>query len=241
MTPQENLKSTLERLQKMTTVGKKATATTTVSKMKYYKAKSGKNNIIVLPTPFTGDPFLEWGTHKNLLDQPWKDVACLQHNKGEECLICQVVDDLKKDNWKGNMPIWKPLEMKVSYYSPVIDLDNLEEGLQWWKYGKSVLSQFETWLLNLEGEETPFYSLENPEKVIVTYNPTAAPAEMYKLDKKIVKPLAASKIEEYQSQIKPLKEMMTYQTPQDELLKLLDTYMERVKGSVDATAVNDEE
>lgn len=236
-TPQSDLRSTIERLNKMNSKnkGKNSTTTTTKSTIKYFKAKPGKNNVILLPTTETGDPFLEWGTHKNLLGESWKDIACAKHNKGQECLVCQVVDDLKAQNWKGNFNIWKPLETKIRYYSPVIDLDNIAEGLQWWNYGKSVLTQFETWLLNLEGDEKPFYNVDTPEKIIITYNKDAAPMDQYKLDKKTLKPFATSQVEEWSSGIKPLKELLTYETPQDRLLQLLDSYMERVKGQVDAT------
>ena len=123
METNNNLQKTLERLAKMNSVNTK----TVTSSVKYYKTKPGKNNVLVLPTPQTGDPFLEWGTHKNLLDVSYKDIACTKHNKGEDCVICQVVEDLKKQNWKGNFEIWKPLELKVRYFSPVIDLDDIDD------------------------------------------------------------------------------------------------------------------
>jgi hypothetical protein len=234
-TPASALQKTLERLAKMNSANAK---TATKSTIKYFKPKAGKNNILILPTPFgSQDPFLEWGTHKNLLDQPYKDVACIQHNKGEECVICQVVEDLKKQDWKGNYDIWKPLELKLRYFSPIINLDDMSSGVQWWGYGKSVLSQFENWLLNLEEDETAFYDLANPEKIIINYNPEGAPTDMYKLDKKAQKPFGSSQVEEWQSDIKPLSEIFTYEMPQDKVLKALETYMERVKGQLDATDV----
>lgn len=232
-----NLQKTLERLAKMNSTNVK----TTTSSVNYFKAKTGKNNILVLGTPQTGDPFLEWGTHKNLLDVSYKDIACNKHNKGEECLICQVVDDLKKQNWKGNFEIWKPLELKVRYFSPIIDLDDIDAGVKWWGYGKSVLTQFENWLINLEDGETPFYDAETPEKVIVTYNPAGAPTEMYKLDKKTTKAFGKELNESWDANIKPLKEIMTYEMPQEKVVKALEDYMEKVKEQVASATTDSEE
>jgi len=215
--------------------------TTTTSSVKYYKTKPGKNSILVLPTPQTGDPFLEWGTHKNLLDVSYKDIACTKHNKGGECVVCQVVEDLKKQNWKGNYEIWKPLELKIRYFSPVIDLDNVDEGVKWWGYGKSVLSQFENWLINLEEDEKPFYDMEVPEKVIVTYNPEGSPTEMYKLDKKTLKAFGKELNSEWAATIKPLNELMTYEMPVDKVVKALEDYMEKVKDQVAATTIDEDE
>jgi hypothetical protein len=232
-----NLQATLARLAKMNSTNTK----TTTGSVKFYKAKPGKNNIIVLPTPQTGDPFLEWGTHKNLLDVSYKDIACNKHNKGEECLICQVVDDLKKQDWKGNFDVWKPLELKIRYFSPVIDLDDLEAGVKWWGYGKSVLGQFENWLLNLEEDEKPFYDTENPEKIIVNYNPDGAPTEMYKLDKKSTKTLGKEQNEAWAETVKPLNEVMTYEMPQEKVVKALEEYMDKVKATVASATVPTED
>lgn len=232
-----SLQKTLERLAKMNSTNAKVASNT----VNYFKAKAGKNNIVVLATPQTGDPFLEWGTHKNLLDQAFKDIACNKHNKGEECLICQVVDDLKKQNWKGNFDIWKPLELKIRYFSPIIDLDDIEAGVKWWGYGKSVLTQFENWLINLEEGETPFYAAESPEKVIVTYNPQGSPTEMYKLDKKSTKPFGAELNEKWSASIKPLNEIMTYEMPQEKIVKALEDYMEKVKDQVAAATVEEDD
>lgn len=232
-----NLAKTLERLAKMNSTNTKTVTTS----MKYYKPKPGKNNVLVLPTPQTGDPFFEWGTHKNLLDVSYKDIACNKHNKGEECVICQVVEDLKKQNWKGNFEIWKPLELKVRYFSPVVDLDDIDAGIKWWGYGKSVLSQFENWLMNLEGEETPFYDTNSPEKVIVAYNPEGAPAEMYKLDKKTVKAFGKELNDKWALDIKPLNEVMTFEMPQEKVVKALEDYMDKVKDQVAAVTTDEEE
>lgn len=229
--------STLARLAKMNNANTKTKAASTTT-TKFFKPKPGKNNLLLLPTLETGDPFVEWHTHKNLLEKPYMDIACNKMNKGEECLICQVVDDLQKADWKGNYPLWKPLELKTRYYSPVIDLDDIDAGVQMWGYGKSVLAQFETWLLNLEEDEKVFFDIESPQKVLVTYNNTAAPADMYKLDKKILKPFPADQVQAWREAIRPLKDIMGAGKSESDIAAALENYMETMKDQVDATDVD---
>ena len=228
-----DLQKTIRRLKGMTSNAKGGS-------LKYFKAKKGKNNLLFLKTEQTGDPFLEWGFHKNLLDPAWKGVPCSKFNKNETCLACTVVEDLKKSNWKGNMPLWKPIEQKVEFYSPVIDLDDLAAGLQWYRYGKSVLSQMQNWLINLEEDESPFYELTAPEKVIVTYDPDADPALMYKLDKKSLKTLPEN-IEELLKGIKPLTELITFEKTEEEMGDLLNTYMSQAEAALEEAEEKNEE
>lgn len=234
-----NVTSTLARLAKMNSANSKTKATTGKT-VKFFKPKPGKNNLLLLPLSETGDPFLEWHTHKNLLEKPYMDVQCNAMNKGEECIICQVVEDLQKADWKGNYPLWKPLELKTRYYSPIIDLDDIEAGVQLWGYGKSVLAQFETWLLSLEDDEKAFFDVESPQKVLVNYNSTAAPADMYKLDKKPLKPFPAEQVAEWQSGIRPLKDVMGAGKSEEEITAALENYMERMKDQVAATDTDDD-
>jgi hypothetical protein len=223
-----NLSKTLERLAKMNSTGKSSQGVNL-----FFKPKEGKNNLIILPSPATGDPFFEYGTHKNLFaDIPYKDVPCDNFNYNEECVVCQVVTDLQRQNWKGNYNIWKPLELKKRFYSPVIDLDNPNEGVKWWSYGKSVLAQFTTWLQNLDPGETEFYNPENLEKIIVTYNPSASPNDMYKLDKKPFKGFSKDQIEEWQGAIKPINEVLTQRYPKDEVVQLIEEYMVRIQEEI---------
>ena len=217
-----NLKETLARLSKLTAQNQGGG-----SKVNFYSPKNGKNNIIVFPTTETGDPFLTWGEHKGLQDVDWKTVPCEKQNKGEECIVCQVIDDLKAQDWKGNFKIWKPIEMKLRYFSPVVDLDEPEKGLQWWGYGKSVLGQFENWLINLDEGELPFYDLETPEKVIVNYDKNADPALKYKLEHKPFKGMT-DELRALASEIKPLTEVMKFSKTKEELAEMLESYMSKI-------------
>jgi hypothetical protein len=230
------MQETLARLKGMTSQNKGGG-------VKYFKAKKGKNNLLFLSTEQTGDPFLEWGIHKNLLEPGWKSIPCAKHNKGEECLACTIIEDLKKQNWKGNFPLWKPIELKIEFYSPVVDLDDVAAGLQWFRYGKTVLTQMQNWLMNLEEGESPFYDLDNPEKVIVTYDPDKDPTLMYSLDKKSIKTLPEN-LDELAKNIRPLSEVLTSnEKTNEEVAVLLEEYMshaeEKLQAAEDA-ATNDE-
>ena len=221
------LQATLVRLSKLTAQNQ------STSGVKYWKAKPGKNNLLVLPTPETGDPFLVWGEHRSLTEPTWKSIPCTKHNHNDECIVCQIIDDLKAQNWKGNFNIWKPIELKIRYYSAVVDLDDLEAGLQWWGYGKSVLGQFENWLLNLEEDEKPFYDLSAPEKVIVNYVAEADPSLKYKLDKKPLKQLPEG-VAELAETIKPLSEIFKFDKKKEEVAEMLEVYMTKIQESLES-------
>jgi hypothetical protein len=231
------LQSTLERLAKMA-----AQNTGGGSKVKYWEPKQGKNNLIVLPTVETGDPFLEWGEHKSLQVPSWKSVPCAKFNKGEECLVCSIIADLQAQNWKGNFNTWKPIELKVRYFSPVVDLDDLEKGLQWWGYGKTVLTQFQTWLLNLEEDETEFYNISSPSKVIVNYDKDAEPTLKYKLDKKDLKHLPEGlDLAKVQEEIKSLNDLMgNYYKKDEELTELIENYIKNIQEGLAEEEEDDE-
>jgi hypothetical protein len=226
-----SVQATLARLAKANAGNKKAAATG--EKTPFFKMKEGKNNIMILEVPFSEDPFMPWAGHKNLLDQEWMEIHCDLHNHNKECIVCDVVDSLKKQDWKGNMPLWKPIEQKIKHFSWVIDLDDTDKGPQLWSYGKSVSSQFETWLANLEEEETPFYLKDNPEKIVVTFDKNKTAMEMYKLDKKVLKPFAASQYEDWQSKTKSLPDIFDrYAKSQEDISELVDRYTLRMQEEI---------
>ena len=229
-----NLKNTLARLEQLNqrTSGKGGAGA-----VKYFKPKQGKNNLVALPRIIDGgysDPIYEWGVHKNLLDQPFMTVDCDAFNHRTDCVICDCVKDLKQANFKDNMFLWKPMELQVQYFSPIIDLDNITEGVQWWRYGKSVLSQFSTWLTNLEEEETPYYDINNPEKIIVAFDKNAPAMEMYKLEHKALKlPFSKQQFEDYAASVKPLGEILRQRHSQEEQSTLVTKLMSRLKEEID--------
>lgn len=229
----KSLKETLERLNKMTSQKRGAS---TGKKIKYWKAKPGKNEIIVLPLKGQEDPFLEWGEHQGLLEPNYLSIPCSEFNEGEPCQVCEIVKELKAENWKGNKEIWSPIELKKRYYSPVIDLNEIEAGIQWYSYGQTVLSQFQTWLLNLEEDETPFYDIENIERVIVNYDPEKDAALRYKLDKKSIKKLP-EELEDLEGIVEgmdSLPELLNqYKRSDDSIAQIIDDYLRKITETLD--------
>jgi hypothetical protein len=224
------LSDTLKRLSQMTSRNQPKKGNDGQKQNKFFKAKPGKNNLLILPTPFTGDPFLEWAGHQNLLEVNFHTIPCNKINKDLDCIVCDTVDQLRADNWKGNFPIWKPLEAKISFYSPIINLDSLEDGVQWWRYGSTVLNTFTTWLQDLEGDELPFYDINRLEKIIVTYDKDADAAKMYSVNKKEAKKdkdYDPSKIKGWVESIQPLAEVLPSGPSNEEIASLLEVYIDK--------------
>ncbi len=229
-----NLKNTLARLEQL---NQRNSGKGGAGSVKYFKPKQGKNNLVALPRIIESgysDPIYEWGVHKNLLDQPFMTVDCDLFNHRTDCIICECVKDLKQANFKDNMYLWKPMEQQVQYFSPIVDLDDISAGVQWWRYGRTVLSQFTTWLSNLEEGETPYYDIDNPEKIIVSFDKNATAMEMYKLEHKALKlPFSKQQFEDYASSVKPLPELLRQRHTQEDQSVLVSKLMDRLKEEIE--------
>ena len=188
-----NIGSLLERLDKV--VGKKKEQNKTdwkelaeLKKKSFTKLKPGKNQIAIVPLD-SQDPFVIWGYHNSLQETSFWSVPCEAYNKDKECIVCNVIEELKKEDEKGNKHIWYPIRQQFEFYVPIINLESEEtqkEGVKWLRFGKLIMGQFKEWLSNTDEDEEPFYSDEEPQKIIITYDKSAAPADMYKLDRKSV-------------------------------------------------------
>lgn len=234
MSKNNSLQEALDRLSKMNTGPKKANA-------KYFQSKEGKNQVLVLPTTKDGHPFAEWWVHKGLIDpsKPWIGIACDKQNDGEECVICDMCQELKDKSFKGNEGLWKPLEAVKEMYSPVIDLDDVEAGVQWWSYGRSISSAFETWLRNIEEDEKPFYDQTSPQKIIVTYEKNAAPKDKYKLDRKNLKPIDSEQWDEWLATIKPIDEVRNNRKSTDDKEEILAAYIKAKEKALKSMSLDE--
>lgn len=230
------LQKTLEKLNSLKKKG--STSKSEGQKFaKFYKPKDKeKNNIIFLTFPKAGDPFAFYHQHANILPEPGKTVPCKQGNLNERCVICETVASLKAEDWKGNYPVWNPIEAKIRFYSPIVDLDNIDAGVQYWGYGQSVMKQLETWLENLEDDEKEFYNIEDVQKIIVNFDKSLSAMEMYKLDKKALKGVEKAQIAEWQSQVQELSEITKnfYKSEEEEefiVQKYLERTIKKIKES----------
>lgn len=235
MSNKNSLQAALEKLSKMNAGVQKKNA-------KYFTCKEGKNSLIVLPTTKDGHPFVEWWVHKGLVDpsKPWIGIACDKHNDGDECVICDMCQTLKDSNFKGNENLWKPLEATKEMYSPIVDVDNPDEGVQWWSYGKSISTTFETWLRNIEDDEKPFYDQAAPQRVIVNYDKSAAPKDKYKLDRKNLKPIDPEQWEEWLAAIKPIDEVRNNRKSTEEKEEVLAAFIKGKEKALKALTVDND-
>ena len=203
-------------------------------KRDFYKFKEGKNNLVLVTPETGGEPFTFWHVHEGLQEKAFYSSDCKASNDGEDCLICSVVKDLQDEDWKGNENIWKPIRLKTQYYATVVNVESdatIKEGIKWVKLANSLTGTMTEWLRNLEVDEEPFYSDKEPQKLIITYDSSAAPADKYKIDKKTYKGFSESQLSEWREKLKGFRD---YQIPksQAEIKKLVDAYLERVANEV---------
>jgi len=195
--------------------------------------KEGKNNFIFITPNDEKAPIKDWAYHANLQEVAWYTIPC-SSNYGEECMVCKIIEELKAENFKGNMHIWSPIQVQYEYYAPVIDVENeatIAQGVKWLRLPKGPMTTVYDWLDNLEKDEQPFYSNEEPQKIILTYEKKALPKDKYKLDKKNAKPFSQARIDEWSES---LKEISNYFIPKgvEETKKLIDSYLIRVEEMV---------
>jgi len=194
-----------------------------------YKMKEGSNYVVFLIPNGQTDPFVSWSYHNNLQEVSYYSVPCDHANKHEHCTICSLIEDLKKDEKQKHL--WMPIELKTENYVPVIDVSSPEatvEGPKWMKVSTSILNVLITWLKNVEPGEQPFYSEEEPMKVIINYNSSALPKDKYSIDKKNTKPFSEEKLKEWKDSIKPLETYILSKSESD-IKKMIDDYLERIE------------
>lgn len=198
------------------------------------KLKEGKNQIAFLLAPGQDDPFVEWGYHQGLQEVSYYSVPCDNHNKNEKCYVCEVVESLKKEDFKKNRHLWAPIEQKIEHYAPVINMESTEtiaEGPKWLRLPKSVMFTILEWLRNLEEGEVPFYDEAEPQRIIITYDKTEVPAKQYSLDKKNMRPFSEQQLTEWKGLIQPISTYI-FSKKQEDIKKLIDEYFARIEETV---------
>jgi len=204
----------------------------------FTKCKPGLNKFIFLTPEGAEDPFQEWATHAGLLEKPFWTIDCNHHNKGENCLVCNIVKSLKEQDKDNNKAAYKPIDKKVDVYAPVINAESaatMAEGPKWLRITKIAIDQFTVWLENLESDEQPFYSETEPQTILLTYNngENVAPKDSYKVDRKNAKPFSEEQLAEWKKQIKPLSYYMgSFTRSEDDLKKIIHNYLQKVADTV---------
>ena len=202
----------------------------------FIKLKEGINKFVFLTPAGSADPFTEWAYHGGLQEVSWYTVPC-STNFGEECTICKVVEQLQKENYTGNKHLWNPIKQQFEYYAPVINVESeatMAAGPKYLRLSKAPMTTIFDWLKNLEANELPFYSDEEPQRIIINYTKDAIPADKYKLDKKNARPFSEDQIAEWKSLIKPISTYFTIRNT-DNLTKLVDEYLLRMEELVSSS------
>lgn len=206
------------------------------AKKAMWKPKTGKNQIVIFTPAFGSDPFTMWGFHKGLQEVDYYSVPCDHMNKDEDCIICDVVSQLKNENWEGNKHLWMPIEQKIDTYAPIIDVSSaaaIAEGPKWFRVSKTIMTSLVDSIKNLEEGEVPFFDLENPQRIIINYDKTQSPATQYSVSFKDVKEKEiVARIPEWAAEIQPVGNYIFSKT-QDANKKLVEEYFARMANVLD--------
>ena len=95
--------------------------------------KSGTKTIRILPTQ-TGSFFVEMYGHKVMIDGEWKTFPCLKHEKGEACPFCEARQELLATGKDSDKELAKKYKARLMYVVKVIDRDNEDEGVKFWRF-----------------------------------------------------------------------------------------------------------
>lgn len=215
----------------------------------YFKPAQGKNELIIVGAT-DDEPFMIWKVISGLKQVPFHTVSSLanqtdEHGNPLSCPIEEYHTELKQD-FKANLHLIKRLQFPEQVIVPVLDVNDLAKGLQYWRTPKAFLDEVTKFLENVDEdneEAGDFWNINSEAyaKVIIDYDKNAtAIAKKYAIS---LKPLKAKAISEYKSHVltaiqnvKPIEELMKSSTvSREELLKLLEEFKVRAAaGEFDA-------
>jgi hypothetical protein len=72
--------------------------------------------------------------HKIQVDGEWKTFACLKHEKDEACPFCEAREALLSTGKDSDKELAKKYNAKLMYVVKVIDRENPEEGVKFWRF-----------------------------------------------------------------------------------------------------------
>jgi len=95
--------------------------------------KTATKTIRILPSK-TGTPFVEMYGHKAMIDREWKTLPCLKHEKNEPCPFCEAREELLSTGKESDKDLAKKYSARLMYVVKVIDRDNEEDGVKFWRF-----------------------------------------------------------------------------------------------------------
>jgi len=122
-------------------------------KKDYWSPKPGKNTLRILPN-WDGDPegdfYRETGYHRKLGTARDKSVVCLLREGSDRCPVCEQVRDLYKTKNAEDKELAKDIKVQTRILYNIIDLDDVNKGIQVWMSGVDVLEQILAYCANLK-------------------------------------------------------------------------------------------
>lgn len=96
--------------------------------------KEAKKEIRILPTADGSSPFVVVHAHKIQVEGKWTTFTCLKHEKNEPCPFCEAKDALNATGKDTDKVLAKTYNAKKMYVVKVIDRENEEEGVKFWRF-----------------------------------------------------------------------------------------------------------
>jgi hypothetical protein len=69
-----------------------------------------------------------------MVDGEWKTFPCLKHEKGEACPFCEAREELLATGKDSDKELAKKYNARLMYVVKVIDRDNEDEGVKFWRF-----------------------------------------------------------------------------------------------------------
>ena len=136
------------------------------SNTSYWKPKDGRNIVRILPvggvlpsdwvTPY---PFLKVGFHSKVGLSMNDTVCCPRLTYNKACPICQFQWTLYKSNNNEDKELAKEIRAYDRIIANIIDLSDVEKGVQKYAFGKTLARKIMTYI-----EDPEFKPLLDPEK-----------------------------------------------------------------------------
>ena len=105
------------------------------------KEKGATKRVRILPTSDGTTPFKELYGHKAQVDGEHKTFACLKHEMNEDCPFCEANDALRATGKEAQKELAKKYSAKKMYVVKVIDRDNEDHGVKFWRFNHDYRKQ----------------------------------------------------------------------------------------------------
>lgn len=210
-----------------------------------FKPAEGKNELVIVAAQGEKNPFMQWTVIAGLKPVAFHTISSQSNfvdSEGEPLVdpIEEFHAELKTD-FNANLPIIKHLQINQQTVIAVLDLKNIEKGIQYWRAPKALTDEVVKFFENLEEDEDEegkgeFWNIDgtNFQKIIVEYSKNAIPASkkysvsLKTLNAKIIDTFK-ERYKELVPSLKPITAVMAGSTvSMDESKRLLEAFKVRI-------------